>query len=157
MKGDAKVVADLNEYLSFELTGHRQYLLHAGLCRHWRFERLAKLQHDYSAEETQHAMRLIARILLLDGSAAPRELRPIVAAPSVPEQLALDHSLVAQAIAHLRSAITHCEKVRDFVSRDLLAEMLDDEERHLHWLDTETALIGKLGIENYLQSQTGGS
>lgn len=153
MKGDPKVVSSLNEYLSFELTGHRQYLLHAGMCRHWGYERLAGIQDAYSAEETRHAARIIARILLLDGTAAPRDFRAIVGAPSVPEQLALDRELVGQAITHLRSAITGCERSHDFVSRDLLREMLDDEERHLYWLDTETALIDKVGMENYLQAQ----
>lgn len=154
MKGDPKVISDLNEYLSFELTGHRQYLLHAGMCRHWGFERLARIQDAYSAEETQHAARIIARILMLDGVAAPRDFRPIVGAPTVPEQLALDSELVGGAIVHLRAAITACEHSRDFVSRDLLREMLDDEERHLYWLETETALIDKVGLENYLQTQT---
>src|SRR5574337_813242 len=84
MKGDAKVVAGLNEYLSYELTGHRQYLIHAAMCRHWRFERLAEVQDAYSAEETRHAARIIARILVLDGVAAPRELGTIAGAPTVP-------------------------------------------------------------------------
>src|SRR5574337_492029 len=127
MKVDAKVVAGLNEYLSYELTGHRQYLIHAAMCRHWGFERLATVQDAYSAEETRHAARIIARILMLDGIAAPRELGPIAGA----------------------------EHGRDFVSRDLLREMLDDEERHLHWLDIETALIDQVGLQNYLQTQTG--
>lgn len=155
MKGDAKVVAGLNEYLSFELTGHRQYLIHAAMCRHWGFERLAKVQDAYSAEETRHAARIIARILLLDGVAAPREFGPIAGAPTVPAQLALDRDLVSRAIAHLRGAVADAEHGRDFVSRDLLREMLDDEERHLHWLDIETALIDQVGLQNYLQSQTG--
>lgn len=155
MKGDPKVLDGLNGYLSFELTGHRQYLLHAGMCRHWGFERLARIQDDYSAEETQHAARIITRILMLGGVAAPRELRPIVGAPTVPEQLELDRELVSQAMVHLRAAIADCEAGRDYVSRDLLREMLDDEENHLDWLDTEVALIGKLGLQNYLQSQLG--
>lgn len=154
MKGDARVVADLNEYLSFELTGHRQYLIHTGMCRHWGFERLAKIQGAYSAEETGHAARIIARILLLGGAATPREFGPIAGAAGVPAQLALDRGLVGGAIVHLRAAIAACEHSRDFVSRALLREMLDDEEHHLHWLDTELALIDQIGLQNYLQSQT---
>lgn len=153
MRGDAKVVAHLNEYLSFELTGHRQYLIHAGMCRHWGFERLAQIQDAYWAEEIQHAAKVIARILFLDGAATPRELRPIAGAASVPEQLTLDRTLVMQAMDHLQGAIADCERLGDYVSRDLLVEMRDDEERHLHWLDTEIALIDKLGLKNYLQSQ----
>lgn len=155
MKGDPQVIAALNEYLSYELTGYRQYLLHAGMCHNWGYERLAGIQDAYHAEETQHASRVIARILLLEGAAAPRELRTIAGAPSVPEQLALDRELVMQAINHLRPAVGLCERAADYVSRDLLREMLDDEERHLHWLDTELALIGQVGKENYLQSQLG--
>ncbi len=156
MKGDAAVIAALNRYLSFELTGQRQYLLHSGTCRHWGFERLARIQGEYSAEETRHAADIIARILLLDGTAAMQDQRPIASAPSVLDQLALDRALVGDAIVHLRTAVTNCERCRDYVSRDLLRAMLDDEEHHLHWLDTEIALAGKVGIQNYLQSQIGG-
>lgn len=155
MKGHASVIADLNHYLSFELTGHRQYLLHSGMCRHWGFERLARIQQEYSTEETQHAARIIARILLLGGTAAPKELRAIVGAPSVPEQIELDRQLVSDALTQLRDAAENCEKRDDYVSRDLLREMLDDEERHLHWLEIEAGLIDKVGLENYLQSQLG--
>lgn len=155
MQGEPKVLADLNEYLSFELTGHRQYLIHAGMCRHWGFERLARIQDAYSAEETQHGARIIARILLLGGTVTPRELGPIAGGASVTEQLARDHALVAAAITHLRAAVGACEQSKDFVSRDLLREMLDDEERHLHWLDIEQGLVTRLGLQNYLQSQTG--
>ncbi|MCC7151843.1 MAG: bacterioferritin [Rubrivivax sp.] len=155
MQGDPKVVAGLNEYLSFELTGHRQYLIHAAMCRHWGFARLAGIQDAYSAEETQHAARIATRILMLDGTIAPRELGAIGGAATVPDQLARDRGLVGGAIVHLRAAIGDCEQGRDFVSRDLLREMLDDEERHLHWLDTELGLVQRLGLQNYLQSQTG--
>lgn len=154
MQGEPKVLAGLNEYLSFELTGHRQYLIHAAMCRHWGFERLARIQDAYSAEETQHAARIIARILLLGGTAAPRELGPVAGGTSVSEQLARDHALVAGAITHLRAFIGDCERSADFVSRDLMREMLDDEERHLHWLDIELGLVARLGLPNYLQSQT---
>ena len=153
MKGDARVMADLNRYLSFELTGHRQYLLHAAMCRHWGFERLARIQDAYSAEETQHAARIAARILVLGAEALPQELRAIAGAPTVPEQLALDRGLVRDAMAHLRAAVGRAEGCADYLSRDLLREMLDDEERHEHWLDTEIALVAQLGLANYLQSQ----
>ncbi|MCG3200720.1 MAG: Bacterioferritin [Gammaproteobacteria bacterium] len=155
MKGEPAVVSGLNEYLSYELTGHRQYLLHAGMCRHWGFERLAAIQDAYCAEEIRHAAKIIARILLLDGTPAPPDFGAIVGAPTVPEQLALDRALVGRAIAHLRTAIAGCEHSHDFVSRDMLREMLDDEEHHLHWLDTQTVLINQVGLENYLQTQTG--
>lgn len=152
MKGDARVVADLNRYLSFELTGHRQYLLHAAMCRHWGFERLARIQDAYSAEETQHAARIAARILVLGAEALPQELRAIAGAPTVPEQLALDRGLVRDAMAHLRAAVGRAEGCADYVSRDLLREMLDDEERHLYWLDQQVSLINDVGVEDYLQA-----
>lgn len=155
MKADPKVLAALNEYLSYELTGHRQYLIHAAMCRHWGLQRMARIQEAYSAEETQHAARIIDRILLLDGQATPRELGPVAGGATLATQLARDHDLVGRAIVHLRAAIGDCEDSGDFVSRDLLREMLDDEEHHLHWLDTETRLAGQLGEQNYLQSQLG--
>lgn len=153
MQGDPRVLAALNEYLSYELTGHRQYLIHAAMCRHWGYERMARIQDAYSAEETQHAGSIIARILLLGGRVAPRELGPIAGGEDLPRQLERDHALVAGAIDHLRAGVGDCEQYGDYASRDLLAEMLDDEERHLHWLDTERALLDRLGTENYLQAQ----
>lgn len=155
MQGNPKVVAALNEYLSFELTGHRQYLIHAAMCRHWGLARLARIQDAYSAEETQHAAGIVTRILMLGGSAAPREFGAIAGAADVPAQIARDRVLVGAAIVHLRAAVGDCEQAGDFVSRDLLRVMLDDEERHLHWLDTEQGLIERLGLQNYLQSQLG--
>lgn len=155
MKGDAKVLAHLNEYLSYELTGHRQYLVHAAMCRNDGLQRMARIQEAYSAEETQHAARILDRILLLGGVAAPREFGPIAGGPTLAAQLARDHALVAGAIAHLRAAVGDCEACGDYVSRDLLTEMLDDEERHLYWLDTEMRLAAQLGEHNYLQSQMG--
>lgn len=153
MKGDPQATAALNDYLSCELAGHRQYLLHAAACRHAGFERLARIQAAYSAEETAHASQLAARILLLGGTPAPREFAPFVVEPTVPGQLARDRQLVGAAIGLLREAIEDCEKVRDFATRRLLAEMLADEELHLDWLETELALVDTLGLERYLQAQ----
>lgn len=146
-------LADLNRYLAFELTGHRQYLIHAAQCRHWGYERLARIQGDYSAEETRHAADLMARILLLHGVPTVSELGDCTGAGSVADMLARDHALVVAAHDHLRAAIERCETRHDFVSRDLLSTMLDDEEQHLHWLETELDLRAALGEENYLQAQ----
>ncbi len=155
MNADPKVLAHLNEYLSVELTGHRQYLLHGGLCRHWGFERLAQREQAYVVEETAHAQRILARLLMLGGTPAPRDVRPVVGADSVPALLALDHQLVSHAITLLRQAVTQCEDSRDYDSRALLVEMLDDEEGHLDWLETEQRLLAQLGQERYLQAQLG--
>jgi len=153
MKGDPRVIRELNEYLSFELTGHRQYLLHDATCRHWGFPRLADVQHAYSEEETNHASRIMARILLLGGMPSMESRRAIEARDTVAKQLDYDRQLVSEAIDHLRSAIGICEQCGDFVSRDLLTEMLDDEELHLDWLDKQKGLIDKVGMQDYLQAQ----
>lgn len=153
MQGSPQVVQQLNEYLSFELTGYRQYLLHAETCRHWGLPRLGQVQSDYSEEETRHAGRIMSRILLLGGTPEMKSYRDVVPSADVPEQFAKDRDLVGGAIVHLRSAIGICESSGDFVSRDLLTEMLDDEELHLDWLDKQVGLIGKVGIQDYLQSQ----
>lgn len=153
MKGNPQVTRQLNEYLSFELTGHRQYLLHGAVCEHWGFSRLAETQHAYSEEETRHARRIMARILLLDDTPEMKSYRAVVASDTVEQQLQKDRELVGAAIVHLRSAIGICEQSSDFVSRDLLTEMLDDEELHLDWLDKQFGLIAKVGLEDYLQAQ----
>lgn len=154
MKANSQVVSCLNEYLCFETTGHVQYLFHAGLCRHQGFARLANIQTDYSVEESQHSTRIMARILMLDAVPAPRLLREVGGMRTVPEQIEADRELVGGAIAHLRTSVGVCEQHRDFVSRELLREMLDDEERHLYWLDKQVSLISEIGLENYLQSMT---
>lgn len=152
MKIDPQIIARLNEYLCFETTGHVQYLFHAGLCAHQGFSVLARIQTDYSAEESQHAARIMARILMQGGVPAPKMLRAVGGMRSVPEQFEADRELVGGAIVHLRTSIGECEPHRDFVTRDLLREMLDDEERHLYWLDKQVSLLGDVGPENYLQS-----
>lgn len=153
MKGNPQVTTRLNEYLSFELTGHRQYLLHSAVCRHWGFPRLAETQYAYSEEETRHAGRIMARILLLGDTPQMKSYRAVESSGSVEEQLRKDHELVGAAIVHLRAAIAVCEQSDDFVSRDLLTGMLDDEELHLDWLDKQFGLIAKLGLQDYLQAQ----
>jgi len=153
VKGDPGVIRELDGYLSFELTGHRQYLLHAATCRHWGFPRLADVQHDYSTEETTHAGRIMARILLLGGTPSMKSRRAVDARDTVAGQLDYDRELVREAIDHLRAAVGVCEQCSDFASRDLLAEMLDDEELHLDWLDRQLGLIDKVGLQDYLQAQ----
>ena len=154
MKADPQVVSCLNEYLCYETTGHVQYVFHAGLCRHQGFRKLADVQIEYSDEETRHASRVIARILLLGAVPAPKLLREVGGMRTVPEQIEADRDLVGGAIVHLRKSIGECERSRDFASRDLLCEMLEDEEHHLHWLDKQVFLIGETGLANYLQAQT---
>lgn len=154
MKADPQVVSHLNEYLCFETTGHVQYLFHAALCSHQGFSVLARIQTDYSVEESQHSARVMARILMLDAVPAPRLLREVGGMRTVPEQIEADRELVGSAMAHLRTSVAECESSRDFVSRELLREMLDDEERHLYWLEKQVSLVSEIGLENYLQSMT---
>lgn len=152
MKSDPQVITRLNEYLCFETTGHVQYLFHAALCEHEGFSVLARIQTDYSAEESQHSARIMARILMQGGVPAPKMIHAVGGMPSVPEQIEADRQLVGSAIVHLRTSIGECEQRRDFVSRELLREMLADEEQHLYWLDKQVSLIGDVGLENYLQA-----
>lgn len=153
LQGDSQVLACLEEYLSIELTGHKQYLLHARTCARWGFHRLAGIQQAYSEEETHHAGRLLDRLLMLEGTPSMADARPLTVETSVENQLRLDRDLVSHAIDVLRGAVGICEQREDFVTRAFFAEMLDDEERHLHWLDTELAMIQRIGLSNYLQSQ----
>ncbi|MBI2383395.1 MAG: bacterioferritin [Gammaproteobacteria bacterium] len=153
MKGDPQVISYLNQYLSIELTGHKQYLLHSKLCEHAGLHRLKEIQHQYSAEETNHAAKLLERILFLEGQPALQDARQIVVSATVADQLQLDLSLIGHAMPLLRKAVLECESRNDYVSRDLFREMLADEEKHFHWLETQLELIQKVGVQNYVQSQ----
>jgi len=153
MKGNSQVISCLNRYLSIELTGYKQYLLHSRMCGNWGFKRLKEIQNDYSADETNHAGELMERILFLEGQPQLLDMREITPCGTVVGQLELDLDLISQAIPLLREAILECENVHDYVSRDLFRKMLDDEEEHFHWLETELRLIQETGLENYLQSQ----
>lgn len=153
MHGDVAVQDYLNRYLSIELTGHKQYLLHAGLCRKMGYYRLAEQQQAYSEEETSHAAGLLARLLFLCGIPTMEDVRPLQVEMAVPAQLRLDHMLISRAIDLLREAVAHCTKVNDPVSRDLFVTMLADEEEHLHWVATQLDVINTMGLANYLQSQ----
>lgn len=153
MKGDEKVISYLNQYLRIELTGHKQYLLNSRISDNWGLEQLKEKQFDYSAEETQHAARLMERILFLEGEPETEDHKKIKASNSVENQLDLDRELVTFAVNLLRDAIECCTTQRDEVSRELLEEMLADEEEHLDWLEIQLDLIGKVGVQKYLQSQ----
>lgn len=153
MQGDPQVLSYLDRYLSIELTGYKQYLLHAGLCRDAGLNKLADKQHAYSEEEFSHSGRLLARLLFLQGVPGMQDARQIEVKTEVEAQLQLDQALVSQAIDLLREAVACCTTVGDAVSRELFQEMLADEEQHLHWASTQLALLGKMGAANYLQSQ----
>jgi bacterioferritin len=153
MKGEGKIISFLDEYLSIELTGHKQYLLHSCVCQNWGLQRLAEKQKAYSVEETEHAFEIAKRLLFLEGTPGLADARSIQVKSSVEEQLALDRDLIGHAIGRLRAAIAQCIEQKDGVTRDLFERMLVDEEEHLHWIESQLGLIAQVGAQKYLQSQ----
>lgn len=151
MKGDEKVIEYLNLALKNELTAINQYFLHYRMLKNWGVTRLAKFEYDESIDEMKHADRLADRILFLDGLPNFQLLGRLRIGESVEEILRADLDLEMEAIPPLRDAIQHCEQVRDYVSRDLFQHILDNEEEHVDVLETQFALIERIGIENYIQ------
>lgn len=154
MKGDAKVIEFLNQALTNELTATNQYWLHYRMLNHWGVTHLAKLERREAIEEMEHADWLTERILFLDGLPNFQRLGSLRIGDSVPELLAADLALEEEAIPLLRDAIAHCETVRDYVTRDLLRRILDNEEEHLDFLETQLDLIERMGLQNYIQLQS---
>lgn len=155
VKGDPHVIAHLNAQLKNELTATNQYFLHYRMLKHWGFERLATKEYEESIGEMKHADRLMERILMLDGLPNLQDLGKLLVGESVPEILDCDLQSETGAQGTIKDGIAHCESVRDFVSRDILQDILDDTEEHIDFLETQIDLIGKVGLENYLQSQMG--
>ena len=153
MKGDKDVIKLLNAQLTNELTAINQYFLHARMYRHWGFEKIAKKEYEESIGEMKHADKLIDRILMLDGLPNLQALHKIMIGESTEEMIACDLKLEKGAQATVKEGIAAAEKAADYVSRDLLLEILEDTEEHIDWLETQQDLIGKVGIQNYLQSQ----
>jgi bacterioferritin len=153
MQGDKQVIAFLNAQLKNELTAVNQYFLHARMLRNWGYGRLGDHEYKESIEEMKHADRLIERILMLDGAPSMQALGKLAIGSSVPEVLAGDLQLERTAQKTLKDGIACCEAARDFVSREILTGILDDTEEHIDYLETQIALIGEVGLQNYLQSQ----
>ena len=151
MLRDAKVVEYLNVQLTNELTAVNQYFLHARLLQHWGVTKLGRHEYKESIEEMHHADWLIERILFLDGLPNVQRLNQVMIGQNVEEVLACDLKIEEKAMADLREGIAHCEQVRDYVSRDLLRRILDNEEHHVDFLDRQMDLIKLIGIERYIQ------
>jgi bacterioferritin len=150
MLRDPKVVEHLNIQLTNELTAINQYFLNARILGHWGVSKLGKKEYEESIEEMKHADELIQRILFLDGLPNVQRMNHIAIGETVEEILKSDMALEEKALADLREGIAYCETVRDFVSRDLLMHILENEEEHVDFLDRQFDLIKRIGIERYI-------
>lgn len=153
MKGDAKVIEHLNRVLKNELTAINQYFLHSRMLKDWGLHRLAEYEHGESIDEMKHADTLIERVLFLEGLPNLQDLGKLMIGEDISELLECDLKLEMIAIPDLRAGIVHCEQVGDFVSREIFVRILESEEEHVDFLETQLALIKRVGVENYQQSQ----
>lgn len=155
MRGDPAVIRHLNAVLANELTAINQYFLHSRMFRNWGLVKLAEHEHRESIDEMKHADKLIERILFLEGLPNLQDLHKLLIGESAPEALKCDLDFEMTAHPALKAAIAHCESVGDYVSRELFEDILESEEEHIDYLETQLALVGKVGVENWLQSQMG--
>ncbi len=154
MQGDTTVIEHLNRVLRNELTAINQYFLHSRIYKDWGLSKLAEHEHAESIDEMKHADSLIERTLFLEGLPNMQDMGKLRIGEDVEEMLQCDLDLELDAIPDLKAAITYCESRKDFVSRELFDEILKSEEEHVDWLETQLGLIERMGVENYIQSQT---
>ena len=153
MKGDADVIKKLNQILTNELTSINQYFLHARMYEHEGYGKLGKKTYEESIEEMKHADRIVKRVLMIDGLPNLQNLNKLQIGTNVEERLAADLRAETTGRTAMIEGIALCEEKQDYVSRDMLTDILDDTEEHIEFLETQIAVIAQIGVQNYLQSQ----
>ena len=155
MKGNAKVISQLQAQLKNELTAINQYFVHYRMLKNWGLDKLAKREYQESIDEMKHADTLMDRLFVLEGLPNLQDLGKLQIGESVPDVLACDLRLEQAAQATVKAGIVDCEQASDFVSRDLLLKILEDTEEHIDFLETQIELVEKVGLQNYQQSIMG--